>query len=223
MGLKLYKGCARLTMQWVMTMTETLEKQLRREVSDTLRQLAPKSPLPPKSGIRTPAVEIAKLEFPQYDLGKLLIPQSFTVDEDTERSYLIGNAVGLMLLHHCNPDLRPLFQKTDSAAYSFWSHHAMTYAGLVSLLLKKDKHAANRHASHCREFLHDINPPSRESTPHVLAAHAVFVGIDYAAQSYLKHGPNKFGDALTLSSIHDVHARVVPNEEFSLFTARGWD
>ena len=200
-------------------MKQTLEQKLQREVGATLRCLAPES----HQRLPKPSIKFVETDDPKYSGGlQLLLPQSITQENQADKDIKLGKGAGLFMLYHLNPALRPLFDKEDSREYDFWSNQAMIYAGLVVLALKYGAHTANQHANECRQLLRNMESVDLNSDAEHCKAYAIAVGVDYAAQLYLKHGPQKLLDVLALSNIHDVHARVHPAEDFALFIAKDW-
>lgn len=220
MCLKLYKGCVRLTMQWVRTMAATLKQQVQHEVRGTIECLVPKTTVqPPRL-----AILISDAEYPIYKEGTLVIPRSFTNAVSTLKTYRFGELAGLVLLYHGNPAVQPLFEKANPQ-YCFWSRLAMTYTGLAAVLQQQDKTVANKHAVCCRDAAKEENrKPMDLDDARTARNFASNVGIEYAAQLYQRCETGELSRVLTAhSSIHDIHKLVVPNEDFSLFaTLRGW-
>ena len=199
-------------------MVKTLEQRLQTEVGATMARLLPATKaLPPK-----PSVALIPDENPHYWDGVLYIPKWIIEDPTVDKVYKIGKAACLPLLYHGNVHLQHMFRDIEMPEYRFWSQLSMTYAGLLSLLYQQDKHAANRKAEICRRHVKEIKPVYLHSSVDEFAEYAAFVGIDYAAQLYQKHGDKKFADVLGIHNVFEVHDLVVVNESFTSFIAKDW-
>ncbi|MEM2916042.1 MAG: hypothetical protein QXT19_01670 [Candidatus Woesearchaeota archaeon] len=204
-------------------MAQRLEERIQRATKDTIIFLAKKAETACKP---SPSIRFAKIDAPQYDGRELLLPISYSEYTGGRKVFKYGNAAGLVMLYHQNADLRPLIRiagfhrerlsDDEFARYKFWSHLAMAYSGLVCLMHKHNSHSANQQAEICRRAVEDAPLDDR-------AEYAAFVGINYAAQVFLKKTDGLLSTVLGMRKIREIHELVINNEHFAHIIAKDWD
>ncbi|MEM4240180.1 MAG: hypothetical protein QXK08_03235 [Candidatus Woesearchaeota archaeon] len=204
-------------------MAQRLEERIQRATKDTIIFLAKKAETACKP---SPSIRFAKIDVPQYDGRELLLPMSYSECTGERKAFRYGISAGLVMLYHQNEDLRPLIRTggffreklsdNEFARYKFWSHLAMTYSGLVCLMHKHGAHCANQQAEVCRCAVEEA--PSDDK-----AEYAAFVGINYAAQVFLKKRDSWLAGVLEMHRIHEIHELVVNNEYFAHAITKDWD